>query len=194
MKQGIGFIRKQGAMESLIAIAFLMTAFAIPTITFLPVFAKDVFHRGPETFTMFLVCTGLGSISGALLVASMGNVKNKGRIALSMLMLLGCLMAGFARSKTIGLSFVLIFFSGAALMWAFAMIASLVQLITANEMRGRVMSVYNVAFRGGMPFGSLASGKAIPIFSAPIVITANGVLLFCLGLYFMVFKRRVAEL
>ena len=194
MKQGIGFIRKQGAMESLIAIAFLMTAFAIPTITFLPVFAKDVFHRGPETFTMFLVCTGLGSISGALLVASMGNVKNKGRIALSMLMLLGCLMAGFARSKTIGLSFVLIFLSGAALMWAFAMIASLVQLITANEMRGRVMSVYNVAFRGGMPFGSLASGKAIPIFSAPMVITANGVLLFCLGFYFMVFKRRVAEL
>jgi hypothetical protein len=74
------------------------------------------------------------------------------------------------------------------------MIASLVQLITANEMRGRVMSVYNVAFRGGMPFGSLTTGKVIPIFTAPVVIAANGILLFCLGLYFLVFKRRVAEL
>jgi hypothetical protein len=61
-------------------------------------------------------------------------------------------------------------------------------------MRGRVMSVYNVAFRGGMPFGSLASGRLIPMFTAPIVIAANGVLLFCLGLYFMVVKRRVAAL
>ena len=47
MKQGFGFIRNQGAMVGLIAIAFLMTALAIPTITFLPVFAKEVFHRGP---------------------------------------------------------------------------------------------------------------------------------------------------
>jgi predicted MFS family arabinose efflux permease len=194
MKQGIGFIRKQGAMEALIVIAFLMTAFAIPTMTFLPVFAKDVFHRGPEAFTMFLVCSGLGSICGALLVASLGNVKNKGRIALCMLMLVGTVMAGFALSKTIVLSYCLIFVSGAALIWAFSMISSLVQLITANEMRGRVMSVYNVAFRGGMPFGSLATGKLIPIFSAPIVIATNGVLLFCLGFYFMIFKRRVAEL
>jgi predicted MFS family arabinose efflux permease len=194
MKQGFGFIRNQGAMVALIAIAFLMTAFAIPTITFLPVFAKEVFHRGPEVYTIFLVCSGMGSISGALLVAALGNVKNKGRIALSMLMLMGGLMAGFALSRNIYLSYVFLYVSGAALIWAFSMISSLVQLITANEMRGRVMSVYNVAFRGGMPFGSLATGRLIPLFSAPVTIAANGVLLFCLGFYFMVAKRRVAEL
>ena len=71
----------------------------------------------------------------------------------------------------------LLFLAGAALIAAFAMISSLVQLITSNEMRGRVMSVYNVAFRGGMPFGNLASGWLIPMFSAPIVISANGILL-----------------
>ena len=194
MQQGFGFIRKQGAMVSLIALAFLMTALAIPTITFLPVFAREVFHGGPETYTLFLVCTGLGSISGALLVAASGNQKHKGRIALCMLMLLGADMAGFARSKNVFLSYLLLYIAGAALVWAFSMISSLVQLITANEMRGRVMSVYNVAFRGGMPFGSLASGRLIPMFTAPIVIAANGVLLFCLGLYFMVVKRRVAAL
>jgi len=194
MKQGFGFIRNQGAMVGLIAIAFLMTALAIPTITFLPVFAKEVFHRGPTAYTIFLACSGLGSITGALLVAAAGNVKNKGRIALSMLMLLGAVMAGFAKSKNIYLSYVLLYIAGAALIWAFSMIASLVQLITANEMRGRVMSVYNVAFRGGMPLGSLTSGKMIPLFTAPIVIATNGILLFCLGLYFLVFKRRVAEL
>ena len=194
MKQGFGFIRKQGAMEALIVLAFCMTALAIPMITFLPVFAKDVFHAGPTTYTLLLASSGLGSVAGALIVAAMGNVHNKGRIALLMLMCMGAGMAGFALSKYLVLSCILLFLSGAALIGAFAMISSLVQLITTNEMRGRVMSVYNVAFRGGMPFGSVATGWLVPIFSAPVVISANGVLLLLLGLYFLTMQRRVAAL
>ena len=55
------------------------------------------------------------------------------------------------------------------------MIASLVQLITPNDMRGRVMSVYNVAFRGGMPFGSIFTGWLVPLLTAPTVLTINGI-------------------
>lgn len=194
MKQGFSFIRKQGAMEALVGLAFVMTALAIPMITFLPVFAKDIFHGGPSTFTVLLVCSGLGSVAGALIVAALGNVRNKGRIALAMLIAMGAVMAGFALSKNLVLSSVLLFVAGAALLAAFAMISSLVQLITTNEMRGRVMSVYNVAFRGGMPFGNLASGWLIPMFSAPLVISANGVLLILVGAYFLAAQRRVAAL
>ncbi|MGA2593768.1 MAG: MFS transporter [Bryobacteraceae bacterium] len=194
VKQGIGFVRNQGAMVGLIALAFCMTALAIPMITFLPVFAKDVFHRGPATFTILLSCSGAGSVTGALIVAAMGNIQNKGRVALLMLLLLGGGMAGFALSKSVAGSCVLLFVAGAALMGVFSMISSLVQLITANEMRGRVMSVYNVAFRGGMPLGSLATGWLVPIFSAPHVLAANGLLLVVLGLYFLLVQRRVAAL
>jgi predicted MFS family arabinose efflux permease len=80
------------------------------------------------------------------------------------------------------------------LMCAFSMIASLVQLITPNDMRGRVMSVYNVAFRGGMPFGSVLTGWLVPLLTAPTVLTINGVALLSLGLYFLMVQRRVAEL
>lgn len=194
MKQGFRFIRKQGAMEALIVLAFCMTAFAFPMLIFLPVFAKNVFHGGPTTFTYMLASSGLGSVVGALIVAALGNVNHKGRIALLMLVCMGSGMAGFAISTNLILSCVLLFFSGAALLSAFAMISSLVQLITANEMRGRVMSVYNVAFRGGMPFGSIVSGWLIPIFSAPVVIAANGLLLVLLGVYFLTLQRRVAAL
>jgi MFS family permease len=194
MKQGLFFIRKQGAMEALIVLAFLMTALAIPMITFLPVFAKDIFHGGPSTFTTLLVFSGLGAIAGALLMAAMGNVRKKGRVALLMLMGMGGGMAGFALSKNLALSCILLFLSGVALMSAFTMINSLVQLITSHEMRGRVMSVYNVAFRGGMPFGNLATGWLIPMFSAPLVIAVNGVLLVVLGFYMLTAQRRVAEL
>ncbi len=194
VKQGIGFIRNQGAMVSLIALAFCMTALAIPIITFLPVFARDVFHRGPTTFTILLSCSGAGSVVGALIVAALGNIRHKGRTALLMLLLLGAAIAGFSLSKSVPLSGLLLFIAGAAMMGVFSMISSLVQLITANEMRGRVMSVYNVAFRGGMPLGSLATGWLVPIFSAPSVLAVNGLLLVVLGCYFLVFHRRVAAL
>ena len=77
-------------------------------------------------------------------------------------------------------------------MAVFATVSSLVQLITPNEMRGRVMSVYNVAFRGGMPFGSLMVGL-LP-FKTPVVLAVNGVLLSILGLWFLFVQRRVAAL
>lgn len=194
MKQGFRFIRTQGAMETLIVIAFLMTALAIPMITFLPVFAKDVFHKDEITYTAFLVASGLGSITGALSVAAMGNIANKGRIALTMLVALGAGISGFALSTNIPLSCVVLFLSGAVLMCAFAMISSLVQLITTNEMRGRVMSVYNVAFRGGMPFGSILTGYLVPIWTAPTVLTINGLVLLSLGMYFLLVQRKVAAL
>ncbi len=61
------------------------------------------------------------------------------------------------------------------------MVSSLVQAVASDEMRGRVMSVYNVAFRGGMPVGSLLLGKLIPIFSAPVIMGWSGGLLALLG-------------
>ena len=74
------------------------------------------------------------------------------------------------------------------------LVSSLVQAVASDEMRGRVMSVYNVAFRGGMPVGSLILGKLIPIFSAPVIMGWSGGLLALLGLYFLVVQRRVAQL
>src|SRR5580693_6785231 len=80
MKEGFRFIRKQGTMEALIVLAFLMTLLAFPLVVFLPVFARDVFHGGPNLYTVFLVCSGVGSICGALMVAALGKHKHMGRL------------------------------------------------------------------------------------------------------------------
>ncbi|MGA7686012.1 MAG: MFS transporter, partial [Terriglobales bacterium] len=137
---------------------------------------------------------GLGSICGSLGVAGLGNIKRKGRLALAALMSLGVGISGFALSKWLPFSGVMLVLTGASMMAVFANVNSLVQLITTNEMRGRVMSVYNFAFRGGMPMGNLLSGWLVPIFTAPIVLGVNGLLLVILGLYFLVVQRRVAAL
>ena len=194
MKQGIRFIRKQPAMEALMVLAFCMTALAVPMRTLFPLYASDIFHRGAGTYAIFLSLSGLGSILGALVVAWLGNVQHKGRIALLMLLTLGAGISGFGLSRSLVLSGVMLFVSGVAMVVVFSMVSSLVQLIVTNEMRGRVVSVYNFAFRGGMPMGNLITGRLVPIFTAPMVLAANGLLLVLVALYFLVAQRRVAEL
>jgi predicted MFS family arabinose efflux permease len=153
-----------------------------------------VFHQGSALFATFLSMSGMGSVVGALAVAGLGNVNNKGKVALAMLMCLGAGISGFALSRSVLASCVMLFFSGAAMMGVFSMVVSLVQLVVTNQMRGRVMSVYNLAFRGGMPVGNFVAGQLVPIFTAPLVLAVNGVLLVALGLYYFLVQRRIAEL
>jgi len=194
LKQGISFVRKQGSMEALIVLAFCMTALSMPMRTYIPVFVKDVFHRGPETYGNLLSLMGIGSICGSLIIAWMGNIHNKGRVALTTLISLGAGIAGFSFSKSLPVSYAMLVVVGASMMAVFATVNSLVQLITTNEMRGRVMSVYNCAFRGGMPMGNLLSGWLVPMFTAPRVLGVNGFALILMALYFLLVQRRVAAL
>jgi predicted MFS family arabinose efflux permease len=194
MRQGFQFIRKQGTMEALIVLAFSMTLLAFPVIVVLPVFARDIFKGDPKLYSMLLVCLGIGSICGALIVAGLGKYRHQGRAALLMLTALGVLITGFALSHSLVISCVLLFLCGGTLLAVFTTISSLVQMITSDQMRGRVMSVYNVAFRGGSPFGSLIMGALVRQFGAPRVVACNGVLLAVLGLYFLLFQRKVATL
>jgi predicted MFS family arabinose efflux permease len=181
-------------MGALIVLAFCMTALAMPMRTYIPVFVKDIFHRGPETYGNLLSLMGVGSICGSLAVASFGNIRNKGRIALVTMIILGAAIAVFGVSKRLPLSYVTLVIVGASMMAVFANVTSLVQLITTNEMRGRVMSVYNCAFRGGMPMGNLLTGWLVPAFTAPLVLAANGLLLVAVAAYFLLIQRRVAAL
>lgn len=194
LKQGIHYARRQNSMEALIVLAFCMTALAMPMRTYFPVFVKDIFHRGPETYGNLLALMGLGSIFGSLGVAGAGNMRNKGQVALGSLVCLGVGISGFALSKSLLFSGGILVLAGAAMMAVFATVNSLVQLITTDEMRGRVMSVYNFAFRGGMPMGNLVSGWLVPIFTAPVVLGVNGFLLILLALYFAFVQRRIAAL
>jgi predicted MFS family arabinose efflux permease len=194
LTQGIKFIWHQGSMVGLIVLAFLMTFLSMPMRTYIPVFVKDIFHRGPETYGNLLSLMGVGSICGSLAMAGIGNIRNKGRFALTMLILLGAGIAVFSLSKSLPLSYATLVVVGASMMAVFATVTSLVQLIITNEMRGRVMSVYNFAFRGGMPMGNLLSGWLVPMFTAPIVLGVNGLVLVLVAVYFLLIQRRVAAL
>ena len=194
MKEGIRFIRHREGMRPLVVLAFCTTLLAFPLSAFLPVFVKNVFARGPETLAFLMVCSGAGSVCGGLIVAGLGRLKHQGRAALLILTVMGTIITAFALSRWLPLSAVLLFAGGAAIMASASLMITLVQLIVTDEMRGRVMSVYNLAFRGGMPMGSLVLGRLMPRFGVSLTIACAGSLLVLLSLYFLLVQRRVAAL
>jgi predicted MFS family arabinose efflux permease len=191
MAEGIRFIRRRDGMSALVVLAFCTTLFGFSLTGFLPVFVQTIFHRGPETFTLLLVFSGSGSICGALIVAAMEKFKGQQRLTVLILVFLGFAIAAFALSKWLPLSYLLIFLIGVAIMASASLMLALVQIIATDAMRGRVMSVYNLAFRAGIPLGSLTLGKLIPIFGVSMALTGAGLILVAVSVYFLLAKRTV---
>ena len=181
LKAGLSATYDDRALRGLIGLSFVGSLCAFPLLTFLPVFAKDVFNGDVKVLATFLAVFGLGAVCGAIGAAWFGHVKRRGAVAVAMQMAFGALMIGFAVSRTKWLSYPLLFFAGAALMIVFAMFMTLVQTNVADAMRGRVVSVYSLAFRGAMPLGNLVAGLLVGLVPAPWVLAGNGMLLLLVG-------------
>jgi predicted MFS family arabinose efflux permease len=191
---GLSYVRRHGQLLSLIVLAAVTTFFGFAVLTFLPLFARSVFHEGAQTYSRLMAFSGAGSVVGALVVAWLGNFKRMGLTALIVQAVYGALIIAFAMSRQVWLSGLLLFLTGAALMMVFSTITSLVQLTAPNDMRGRVMSIFMLALRGGMPLGSLVSGYLATFISPSLVISINGVLLIIVALYFLAVGKGVREI
>src|SRR5215471_5283076 len=183
MKEGFHFILNRQGMRHLIVLSFCMSMLWFPMAAALPGFVQQVFKQGPKTYTLLLMCSGAGSVAGGLIVAAKGKVHRQGRTALMIVTFLGTGIAGFALSRVLPLSCVLIFVVGAAAMSSASLLLSLAQLSVGDEMRGRVMSVFNLSFRSGMPVGSLLLGGLIPHFGVSATLVSSGSILAALALY-----------
>jgi MFS family permease len=193
MKGGLSYVRDHGSLTSLILLAAATAFLGFTVLTFLPVFAQRVFHGRATTYSQLMIFSGAGSIVGALVIAWLGQFKRMGLIALLVQAVYGLLIIAFAMSRLMWLSDLLLFLTGAALMIVFSTVTSLIQLIAPNEMRGRVMSIYLLAFRGAMPIGSLASGFLATYIGVPWVIGLNGGLLVLVAIYFLLSHHGVRD-
>ncbi len=189
LKGGLTYVGSGGALLALTILAISTTSLGLPIRAFLPVFAGD-----PNTLSQMMTSLGTGAVVGALVVAWLGSFERMGLALLRVLAAFGGLIAVFALLPISLLSYLLLFLAGAALLIVFSLTASLVQLNVPDELRGRVMSIYLMAFRGGMPLGSLASGYLTTFASTQTIIAVNGGLLVLVALYFLARSHGIREL
>ena len=186
MRAGFQFVLKRRTLMLLTFLAFAGTFLGMPMVTFLPVVAKSIFAMNASGYASMLTVYGIGSVVGALAIAATAHQPNKGRLALLLQLVFACLLIAFGLTKLLPISLVILFFSGAAIVAVIALYSSLVQLTTTDAMRGRVMSIFMLAFRGGMPLGNIIAGYVAERWSISLALIINGVLLAVVAFVFIV--------
>jgi MFS family permease len=192
LKSGLHYVRDNRLMYTLTILVAVSTFLTMPILTMLPAFATEVLTGAgtPESrLSMLMASQGLGAILGALIVGTVDTARHMGRLLLAVQIGLGLLIAAFALSTSLVLSLALLFVGGILFMALFAISFSLVQLSVPEALRGRVVSIYMVALRGGGPLGGLVAGALADQFSASSVMAVNGVLLALLAAWILVFRH-----
>ncbi|HJS60048.1 MAG TPA: MFS transporter, partial [Vicinamibacteria bacterium] len=149
---------------------------------------------GARGYSQLLFWFGAGAIIGALLTAHRGAAPARGRA-----LLLG--FGGYGAAALVAvlvpwlsLAMVLLFLAGVSLVTAFSILNSLVQEAAPSEFRGRVVGIYGLFFRGGMPFGSLVAGFLVRAFGAPLTLAVFSGLLAMMALVVSLRSRRMQAL
>jgi MFS family permease len=193
LREGLNFVWHREGLRSLTFLAFASTFFGMQITIFLAVFARDIFHTGAGGNARLMACSGAGAVTGALIVAGLGNIKNKGRYALLMQVFFGLSIVAFTFAPSALIAYPVIYIASIFMMCVFSLITSLVQLLVSDDMRGRVMSIFMVAFRGGMPLGSLVTGFLVKYLPLPRVLMVEGLLLILIAGGYLLSRSQVKE-
>lgn len=174
LREGLRIMRERRALGQLSLLTFATSFFSIPLLTLLPVVAKEVFHADASGYARLLSLFGGGAVAGGLLVAALDRVRGRGRTGLAMQVMFGLLTVSFAMSRNLAFSGALLFLAGVSLMSVFPVYMTLVQTYAPEEARGRVISVYVLALRGGMPIGSLLAGFSASVLGVMPTLAVSG--------------------
>lgn len=157
----------------------------------MPVFARDILKGGSDTYGFLMGSAGLGALIGALFLASRESVIKLGRIIPLAAAGFGVMLAALSFTRFLSLSLLFMLFIGAGLMLHTAASNTILQTITDDDKRGRVMSFYTMAIMGTAPFGSLLAGTLAKLIGTPFTIMIGGISCMAGALFFY---RKLPEL
>ncbi|UCH43685.1 MAG: MFS transporter [Dehalococcoidales bacterium] len=193
---GLRYLRDDRKVLELLILAMVPVILGLPYVNFLPVFQKEVFHLGPSALGWMMSAVGSGAVFGALVVASLGDYKYKGRILLGSGLGFGISLALFAVVANTGsftVTLVILALTGATSTAYTALNNALVLTITPPEMRGRVMGVFMTTF-GMMPLGALPMGALTDNIGAPLTTGIFGVLTLAFFVLATIFRPHLRRL
>lgn len=155
--EGYRYIWRTPRIRGLLSVDIVPLALGTTYFTMAPAIARDVLGLDSRGLGLLLAANGVGSLTGTVAVAMLSGVRHRGRIVIAGVGLFGLLLVGFALSSSPPLSFVLILFLGLSTSVYATFNDTLVQLVTDNAYRGRVLSAYTMLW-GPTPIGGLEVG------------------------------------
>jgi MFS family permease len=185
LREGLRYTFGFPPMKHLIFLLGIVSLMGMSYSVLMPVFAKEVLHGGSHTYGFLMGAAGFGALIGALFLASRKTVLMLGRIVPAAALLFGAGLIILSVSRSFILSLILMVFIGLGMMMQAASSNTILQTITDDNMRGRVMSFYTMAVMGTAPFGSLLAGAMAKVIGTPWTMFAGGFATILGGLFFL---------
>jgi MFS family permease len=191
LKEGLNYAFGFAPIRHVILLLALVSLMSMPYTVLMPVFAKEVLHGGSHTFGFLMGAAGFGALLGGFYLASRSSILRLGRIVPIAATIFGTGLITFSLSRYYPLSLFLMVITGLGMMLHTASSNTILQTITDDDKRGRVMSFYAMAIMGTAPFGSLMAGGLAKLIGAPNTILVGGVACIIGAIFFF---RKLPEL
>jgi MFS family permease len=173
-----GFIYAFGfpPIRAILVLLALVSFAGMSHTVLVPIFATKILHGGPQTRGFLMAASGIGAFAGAIYLTTRKTVVGIGKLIAISPAIMGFGLIGFALSKTLWLSLIMMLFVGIGFILQFAAGNTFLQTIVDDEKRGRVMSIYTMAFFGITPFGNLVAGGLANYIGAPNTVLIGGII------------------
>lgn len=189
LKEGFNYLKRSPNIFSLILLMAASSLIIIPFTTFLPVFAKDIFHGDATTFSWFESAGGLGALIGAIYMATLKSARNFIKIIIRSSFMLSLSVLGLALAPTLIMALIFTGTAALGLMSQNSSINTYLQTHTPDNMRGRTMSYYIMAFQGVLPIGTLIMGYLAHQIGTITVVAMEGLAGILIMTSFILYRR-----
>ena len=174
IKEGFKYSFGFAPIRSILLLLGLVSLIGMPYLVLMPIFAKDILHGGANTLGFLMAAAGIGALVGGIYLASRKSVLGLGKILTFATAIFGLGLIIFAFSKNLYFSLSMMLVSGFGMLLQIAASNTLLQTITEDDKRGRVMSFFTMAFMGMSPFGNLIAGAMADKIGAPNTVLISG--------------------
>ena len=174
LTHGFRYVRRTMPVRDLLLMVGLISFAGMPYSTLMPIFAADILHGGARGLGLLMACAGLGSLAGALTLATRSSIRGLGRIVAASAVIFGIALTAFAASRVFWVSAVILMVVGMSMITQAASTNTLIQSMVPDTMRGRVMAIYAMMFMGMSPIGALVEGWIAERIGAPHTVMLGG--------------------
>jgi MFS family permease len=176
LKEGFVYAFGFPPIRAILLLLALVSFAGMSHTVLVPIFATKILQGGPQTLGFLMAASGVGAFAGAIYLISRTSIVGIGKwIAISPA-ILGFGLIGLGLSRVLWLSLIMMLFVGFGFLLQFAGGNTFLQTIVEDDKRGRVMSIYTMAFFGVTPFGNLAAGGLANYIGAPNTVIIGGIL------------------
>lgn len=173
LKEGLRFVRRTPIIVQTMTLDFAATFFASATLL-LPIFAQERLHVDARGYGFLAAAPAMGSVITALVMARIGSFRKQGRLVVVSVAIFGLATAAFGLSTVFWFSLLMLAVTGAADTVSTVLRQTIRQLVTPNNLRGRMTSINMMFFMGGPQLGELEAGSLAAFIGAPLSVVTGG--------------------